>query len=134
MQEHFFEKTNEHKHTWAEIKKYEEIWQRRCYMPSGDGVHAIHVCELCHQTNCVDRIPGGHYLCLWCKNKMKLPKEETVIKWGERGLMNAKDMSPERALRFHPSEPAKIERNKAWKKVIKEEYMVALFNKNFEYK
>lgn len=109
----------------------EELWQKICYFPSGDGIHYIHCCELCHRTSePPKRIPGGHYLCSLCKKKIRLPKKKTIIRWGS-GPSDWEKVFPQ--LKGHPSDPSKRERGKTWKKLIKEDYLIEMFNKNFKY-
>ncbi len=117
-------------HKKEEIEKIEEGWQKRFYIQSGNGIHYIHVCEICHRT-VPKRIPGGHYVCTPCLKKLRLPKEETIICWGKGQIRTAKELGNEK---HHPSEPSKRDRAKAWKKVIKEDYLIDLFNKHFKYK
>jgi ribosomal protein L37AE/L43A len=117
-------------HTRKDIDNYEEVWQRRFYIPSGDGIHYVHCCEICRHTDAV-RIPGGHYLCEGCKKRLRLPTEETIIRWGKVQLE-----APRRhnlKLREHPSDPSKRERSRAWKKVIRADYEIELFDKNFRH-
>lgn len=116
------------------IKKYKkediERWQRRFYIPSGDGIHYIHVCEICHNSNSIMSLPGGHYVCECCKKKLRLPKEDTIIKWGNNGIKSFEQLNLKN---HHPSEGAKKERIKVWKKIIRMDYLIELYNKNFDY-
>lgn len=106
------------------IEQYEERWQKICYHPEGDGVHYIHSCELCHIVGVTKRIPGGHYLCVNCKKKLRLPKKETISEWIERG----KKICHEENMKFWPAEYEKNERKKIWKKIIKLDYLISIMN------
>ncbi len=118
------------KHTLEQIKSYEEDWQRRFYFPSGEGF--IHLCEVqdkyCYYTNCVERLPGGHYVCSWCKKKLRLPKEETVIKWG-KDILKVIEENPQALCGSHPSAKAEIGRKEIWKKIIKADYMIEMYKR-----
>ena len=117
-------------HSKQEISNYEEIWQRRYYISSGNSGKYIHVCEICHNTHDLERILGGHTICINCKNHLKLPKEKTIVNWGNAQI----DLMKRHKWKLvHPSDPSKKARIEAWKKVIKADYMVELFNKNFNY-
>jgi len=116
------------KHPKEQIDNYEEDWHKMFYMKGGDGNY-IHSCEICRIRYGIDvkRILGGHYLCEKCRKDLRLPKEKTVIKWG-KCLENTK----EECLRVsHPSESTKKERDGAWKKIIKKDHIIYMFNKNF---
>jgi hypothetical protein len=113
------------------IDAIEEGWQKRCYHMSGDLKNYIHKCEICNNINSIIRIPGGHYLCIDCKKKLKLPKEKTLIEWGKRGIrLFSKE---ERFKPFHPASPSKELKTKAWKKVIIADYNIEILNNNFKY-
>lgn len=119
-------------HKKEDIEKIEEDWQKICYFKSGDGIHYIHCCEICHQTSEEPkRIPGGHYLCSSCKKKLKLTLEKTIIKRGQNFISANKKYKwlPKE----HPSEPSKRERQILWKRLIKEDYLIDMYNKNFSY-
>ena len=114
-------------HKKEDIESIEEDWQKICYFKSGDGIHYIHCCEICYRTSEEpERIYGGHYLCGYCKKKLKLPKRETIIKWGKAQEKLVK-LFPH--LEGHTSEPSRKEREKTWKKLIKEDYIIGMFNK-----
>lgn len=116
-------------HKKEDIGKIEEGWQKICYFPSGDGIHYIHCCEICHLTSEEPkRILGGHYLCSSCKKKLKLPKDNTIIRWGN-AQKKWDRLFPQ--LKGHPSEPSRKERQKTWKKLIKEDYIIEMFHKKF---
>lgn len=117
-------------HKLKDINKYEEQWQRRCYHISGNGVEYIHCCEICFNTNDIKRIPGGHYVCIDCKKKLKLPKEKTIINIGN-GLL---EIDKKYKTGMHPSDPSKNNRREAWRRVIRNDYMIELFNNNFKYR
>ena len=120
-------------HTKEQIENYEERWQKRFYIPSGNGKDYIHVCELCHYTNTVERIIGGHYLCMRCKKKLRLNKPETIKKWIENGKRLRKEHPDLKPFQVHPSTPSKEERKKAWKKIIRMDYLITMFNKYCKY-
>lgn len=119
-------------HKKEDIQNIEENWQKLCYFKNGDGIHYIHCCEMCCRTNEEpEKIPGGHYLCSSCKKKLKLPTERTIINRGQNFIAaneKFKFLSKE-----HPSEPSKREREKTWEKLIKEDYLIEMYNKNFSY-
>lgn len=114
--------------TKEKIDNYEEHWQKQCYFKSR-GVY-VHCCELCYRTSDVLRIPGGHYVCTSCKKDLKLLKKETIINVGNKNKEVSKKLWPGKP--FHPSDPSKREREKNWKKIIKEDYLIEMFNKFFE--
>lgn len=115
-------------HKIKEIENYEEYWQKICYFKSGDGVHYIHSCELCGRTESgtVQRIPGGHYLCSYCKKKMRLPLEKTILKWGraQKDLIKRCEMTDNNL-----AEPSKRTRYLLWRKLIKTDYLIEKFNR-----
>lgn len=119
-------------HKKEDIENIEEDWQKVCYSKSGDGIHFIHCCEICCQTSEEpERISGGHYLCSSCKDKLKLPTEKTIIKRGQNFTeANEKFKFLQKE---HPSEPSKKEREKLWKRLIKEDYLIEMYNKKFNY-
>tara|TARA_Y100000310_G_C20601050_1_gene773046 strand:+ start:894 stop:1277 length:384 start_codon:yes stop_codon:yes gene_type:complete len=119
-------------HKKEDIESMEEHWQKQCYFKSGDGIHYIHCCEICHRTSEEPkRIPGGHYLCSSCLKELKLLKEKTIIKKGKAFIEASKKYKflPNE----HPAEPAKKERQEAWKKIIRNDYFISVSNKNFNY-
>ena len=120
-------------HTKEQIDSYEEIWQMLFYLKSGD--HYVHVCEICHRTNdnVIIRLPGGHYVCDTCKKILRLPKENTIVGWGRAQINSKWNKFFPHLSKEHPSEPSIRERCELWKKIIRQDYMIELFNKNFEY-
>jgi len=117
------------------IDNYEESWQKQCYFESGDGKNYIYCCEICLMTSGdILRIPGGHYICTICKKRLKLLTKETIIKKGKAKEKWDKQMGYKFPhLIGHPSESIKVEREKTWKKLIKEDYLIAMFNQEFNY-
>ena len=46
-------------------------------------------CELCE--NKQTEIIGGHPVCNSCKKELKLPKEETIMRWDEKNPVSWKE-------------------------------------------
>lgn len=112
-------------HTKEQIENYEEEWQKKPYFKSGNGLGYIHTCELCNRTANIIRINGGHYICIRCKLELRLPKKDTIKKWKEVHLnVSNKWKLPSE----HPSEPSKKLRSKCWKKIIRLDYIIEMFN------
>lgn len=109
------------------IDNYQEDWQRSFYLISGDEEYYFQHCEVCYVNKEIEKIPGGHYICNKCLKKLKLPKEPTIIKWAKAQLKFAE--APFHLKNIDIAEPSKIERNKAWSKIIKYDYNIAMFNK-----
>ena len=109
------------------IESYEEDWQRFFYLIGGDRTNYFQHCEMCFVDKEVERIPGGHYVCGRCFKKLKLLKEDTIMKRATAQLRLAE--APFHLKKIDVTEPSKIERQKAWIKIIKCDYNIDVFNK-----
>ena len=109
------------------IDNFQEDWQKSFYVISGDRKYYFQHCEICYIDKDIKKIPGGHYVCNKCFKKLKLPKEDTIIKWAKTQLKLAE--APFHLKNIDVAEPSKMERDKVWSKIIKCDYKIAIFNK-----
>lgn len=92
-------------------------------------------CDVCLSSERgYNKVPGltrkYFYLCDRCLKEIRLPKEETITRWG-RGLQaSIKQLN---AKHIHVADPYKQERTKAIKKLIKAEYETVIINRFFGY-